>query len=178
MTASSGFTAGDHARWTMGPPGRVGEKMEHGVGSLSSQDASEGWAREHWRLIWVPSGAIDAIVPSFEHEILLRQASEEKCLADSGSEARAGLTYRQHPRLRISSTRCCNCLVGGRVAMGRTSSPNRSSSMFGMAAPKGPIWSSSIMGILEEVICERRLLPGPGRRTASDRWLLVRSAWG
>lgn len=79
MTASSGFMAGDQARWTMGPPGRVGEKMEQGVGSLSSQDASEGWAREHCRLICVPSGAMDAIVPSFEHEILLKLASE--CMA-------------------------------------------------------------------------------------------------
>lgn len=62
--------------------------------------------------------------------------------------------------------------------MGSTSSPNRSSSMLGMAAPNGPMWSSSIMGILEEVICERRLLPGTGRRAASDWWLLVWSAWG
>lgn len=51
--------------------------------------------------------------------------------------------------------------------MGSTSSPNRSSSMLGMAAPNGPMWSSSIMGILEAVICERRLWPGSGRRAAS-----------
>lgn len=76
MTASSGCIAGAQARWTMGPPGRVGEKMEHGVGSLSSQDASAGLAREHCRLIWVPSGEMDAMVPSFEHEILLGWASE------------------------------------------------------------------------------------------------------
>lgn len=93
---------------------------------------------------------------------------------------RVRLTYLQQPRLRISSTRCCSCLLGGLVVKGSTSSPNRSSSMLGMAAPNWPMWSSNIMGILGEVICEHKLqlkvYLALGKRGASGRWL-VWSAW-
>lgn len=152
MMASSGAFVGAHERWTIGLPWRGGEKMVQGMGSLNSHEPSVGLARGHCRLMNVPSGEMDAMVPCLEYAMLLR--SGQPAVNGPGSEELRidGHAYRQHPRLRNSSTRCCSCLLGGREGIGKTSSPNRSSSILGMPPPKGSKWSSSIMGILVSAI--------------------------
>lgn len=126
MTASSDCWVGAQARWTMGPSGRVAGR-EQLIGSPSSHEPLDGLVRGHCRLTCDPSAEMDAILPCLEYAIRLQQ-----------------------PRSRISSTRCCSCLLGGRGGMAKTSSPtspNKSSSMAAMPPPREVICSSIIMGM-------------------------------